>query len=84
VGRVFARGLLLIALRRFIGTRLDASLLLILGGASAGILITRLGAPWLGELQATVAGCAIALALAFVVLIRTGDVAVLVADFRRA
>ena len=83
-GRVVARGLLMIAIQRIIGSRLDASLLLILGGASAGILLTRLGAPWLGEIQATAAGCAVALTMALVVLIRTGDVAVLVAEFRRA
>ena len=83
-GRVVVRGLLMIATRRIIGSRFDASLLLILGGVSAGILLTRLGAPWLGELRATAAGCAIALVVAFIVLIRTGDFAVLASDFRRA
>jgi O-antigen/teichoic acid export membrane protein len=83
-GRVVARGLLMIASRRIIGSRLDASLLLILGGASAGVLATRLAVPWLGEIPATAVGCAIALAVAFIVLIRTGDVAVLVSEFRRS
>jgi O-antigen/teichoic acid export membrane protein len=84
VGRLVARGLLMIAIRRIIGSRFDASLLLILGGAAAGVLVTRLAEPWLGAIPATALGCAIALALAATVLVRTGDVAVLVAEFRRA
>jgi hypothetical protein len=78
-----ARGLLMIAVRRIVGTRLDASLLLILGGATAGVLVAHLAAPWLGAIPATALGCAIALALAATVLVRTGDVAVLAAEFRR-
>ncbi len=74
----------MIAIRGIIGTRFDTSLLLILGGAAAGLLVTRLAVPLLGDIPAIVAGCAIALIAATWVLIRTGDVAVLVSEFRRA
>jgi hypothetical protein len=80
---VVARGLLMIASRRVIGGQLDRSLLLILGGAVAGVLINRLAAPGVGEIPAAAGSCAIALAIAFLVLVRTGDVAVLVSEFRR-
>jgi O-antigen/teichoic acid export membrane protein len=83
-GRVIARGMLVVAIRRVIDVRFDASLLFIAGGAVAGVLVTRVAEPWVGGIPAAASGCAIALTAALIVLIRTGDVAVLMSEFRRA
>jgi O-antigen/teichoic acid export membrane protein len=84
MGRVVARGLLMIAIRRVIPWRSDGSVYLILGTASAGVAVTRLVTPWLGEMPAAAMGCGLALAAALIVLVRTGDLAVLASEFRRA
>lgn len=84
IGRLIGRGLLMIAMRRYARIDLaDAPLLLIATGAFIGVVATHLTAPWLGALPAASAGSALALALAFIVLARSGDLGVLRAEFRR-
>lgn len=84
IGRLIARGLLMFAMRRHAGIEFaDAPLLLICAGAFVGVAAARLTALWLGELPSAAIGSALALALAFVVLARSGDVSILRAEFRR-
>jgi len=83
-GRIVARALLVATMRRHTKIELaDPPLLLIVAGAAAGMLATHFAAPWLGAIPAAAAGAALALALAFVVLVRSGDVAVLRAELRQ-
>jgi len=84
-GRLVGRGLLVFAMRRHAKIELaDAPLLLVAAGAFVGVIAARLLSPWLGDLASAATGSALALATAFVVLSRGGDVAVLRAEFRRA
>lgn len=83
IGRVIARGLLLVTLRRLvIGSWIDRPLLLIVGAASAGVVIARTAAPWIGEIAAAAGGSFLALAAALGVLIREGDVDFLRSELR--
>lgn len=78
IGRLLGRSLLIIAMRRYARIKLtDTPLLLIAMGAFAGIVTTRLSTPMLGAMPAAATGSAIALALAFIVLARSGDLTIL-------
>ncbi len=84
-GRIIARGLLALALRRYVtGSIVDGSLLLIISGGAAGIVLTRVSAPWIGAVPAAVLGCIVALGAAFAILVRSGDIAFLQAELRRS
>lgn len=85
VGRLVGRGLLVFAMGRHAKVGFaDAPLLFVAAGAMAGVVAARLAAPLVGAFPAAAAGSALALATAFVVLARGGDVAVVRAEFRRA
>ena len=75
IGRLIGRGLLMTAMRRFAKIGLaDAPLLFIGAAALIGVGIARVSAPL---------GAIAALALALFVLVRSGDVAVILAEVRR-
>lgn len=84
-GRLVGRGLLVVSMRRHAQIEFaDGTLLLIAASALVGVAATRLAATWAGLIPAAIVGATIALAAAFVVLSRSGDVAVLREEFRRA
>jgi O-antigen/teichoic acid export membrane protein len=84
-GRLIARILLVASIRRGVAPlRFDRSLLLILAGGFAGVLVTRVAAPWLGSLAASGVGCAVAATVALIALARGDDFAVLRAEFTPA
>jgi O-antigen/teichoic acid export membrane protein len=84
LGRIAGRALLMASMRRHAKIELaDPPLLLILACAAAGMLATYVATPWLGALPAAATGAVLALALAIIVLVRNGDVAVLRAELRQ-
>jgi len=78
LGTLLTRGLLIGMLRRHLSLAFaDLSLVTILGGAAAGILVARLSAPMLGEIGAAAVGILVAAGTGILVLRREGDLAFL-------
>ena len=83
VARLIGRGLMMISVRRVVSwSPFDIPLTAIIGGAVIGVLVTRFGAQLLGSIPAAAAGCAVALTIASIVLVRSGDLGIVVSEFR--
>ena len=83
LGRILARGSLMLALRRLVGGPVSAvPLLFMIAGGAAGVTVTRMTAGPFGSIPAAALGCAVALLAAAMVLTRQGDMAFLRSEIR--
>jgi O-antigen/teichoic acid export membrane protein len=80
-GTLLTRGLMVWMLRRYASQpALDGSLIVMMGGAIAGIAVAHVAVPALGEIGAALAGNVIPIAVALLVLQHAGDLAFLRAE----